>query len=169
MVLGLGFEIQDWFWSQQTRPNIGCIIKASCSLVITWWRHQMETFSMLLALCAGNSLVTGEFPAQRPVTQSFDVFFDLCLNKQLSKCLWGWWFGTPSCSLWHHCNEKSHSYLHSISCLMQSWHKNFPFLASIPILSDLWPTVLHNSPLRWKATLNIQGHHFQSTTNAVRL
>ena len=33
-----------------------------------WWRHQMETVSALLALCAGNSSVTGEFPAQRPVT-----------------------------------------------------------------------------------------------------
>ena len=41
------------------------------------WRHQMETFSALLALCAGNSPVTGEFPSQRPVTQRFDVFFDL--------------------------------------------------------------------------------------------
>ena len=51
----------------------------------TWWRHQMETFSALLALCAGNSPVTGEFPSQRPVTQSFDVFFDLRLNKRLSK------------------------------------------------------------------------------------
>ena len=39
-----------------------------------WWRHQMETFSALLALCAGNSPVTGEFPSQRPVTRSFDVF-----------------------------------------------------------------------------------------------
>ena len=45
-----------------------------------WWRHQMETFSALLALCAGNSPVTGEFPSQRPVTRSFDVFFDLCLE-----------------------------------------------------------------------------------------
>ena len=51
---------------------------------ISWWRHQMETFSTLLALCAGNSPVTGEFPAQRPVTRSFDVFFDLRLNKRLS-------------------------------------------------------------------------------------
>ena len=50
----------------------------------TWWRHQMETFSTLLALCAGNSTVN-EFPAQRPVTRSFDVFFDLHLNKRLSK------------------------------------------------------------------------------------
>ena len=41
----------------------------------------METFSALLAICAGNSPVTGEFPAQRPVTQSFDVFFDLHLNN----------------------------------------------------------------------------------------
>ena len=46
----------------------------------TWWRHQMETFSALLALCAGNSPVSGEFFAQRPVTRSFDVFFDLRLE-----------------------------------------------------------------------------------------
>ena len=51
----------------------------------------METFSMLLALCAGNSLVTGEFPSQRPVTRSFDVFIDH-LNKRLGKQSWGWWF-----------------------------------------------------------------------------
>ena len=38
-----------------------------------WWRHQMETFSALLAICAENSPVPGEFPAQRPVTRSFDV------------------------------------------------------------------------------------------------
>ena len=42
---------------------------------VTWWRHQMETFSALLALCARNSPVTGEFPAQRPVTR--DLMFSL--------------------------------------------------------------------------------------------
>ena len=47
----------------------------------SWWRHQMETFSALLAICAGNSPVTGGFPAQRPVRRSFDVFFDLHLNN----------------------------------------------------------------------------------------
>ena len=62
----------------------------------------METFSALLALCAGNSPVTGEFPAQRPVTRSFDVFFDLLLNTRLSKQSWGWWFETPSRPLWRH-------------------------------------------------------------------
>ena len=62
-------------------------------LVAPWWRHQMKTFSALLAICAGNSPVsvefaaqrpvkTGEFPEQRPVTRSFDVFFDLHLNKR---------------------------------------------------------------------------------------
>ena len=42
----------------------------------------MDAFSALLAICAGNSPVTGEFPAQRPVTRSFDVFFDLRLDKR---------------------------------------------------------------------------------------
>ena len=80
-----------------------------CALIIkskeegSWWPSQMETFSALLAICAGNSPVTGEFPAQRPVTQSFDVFFDLHL-KRLSKHLWDWWFETQSHPLWCHCN-----------------------------------------------------------------
>ena len=49
---------------------------------MSWWRHQKEPFSALLAICAENSSVTGEFPAQRPVTRSFDVFFDLRLNER---------------------------------------------------------------------------------------
>ena len=69
-----------------------------------WWRHQTETFSALLAISAGNSSVPGVMPAQRPVTRSFDFFFDLCLNKWLSKQSWGWWFGTLSCPLWRQCN-----------------------------------------------------------------
>ena len=69
-----------------------------------WWRHQMETFSALLAICAGNSPVPGEFPTLRPVTRSFDVFLDLRLNKRLSKQPWGWWFETLSCPLWRHRN-----------------------------------------------------------------
>ena len=61
-----------------------------------------STFSALLAICAGNSPVTGEFPAQRPVTRSFDFFFDMRLNKRLSKQSWGWWFETLSRPLWRH-------------------------------------------------------------------
>ena len=70
----------------------------------SWWRRQMETFSALLALCKGNSPVTGEFPSQRPVMRSFDFFFDLRLNKQLSKQSRRWWFETPSRSFWRQCN-----------------------------------------------------------------
>ena len=77
----------------------------------TLWRHQMEIFSALLAFCAGHSPVSGEFPAQRSVMRSFDVFFDLRLNEHLSKQSGGWWFKTPSRPLWRHSNAFS-----TISC-----------------------------------------------------
>ena len=73
----------------------------------SWWRHQMESFSALLALCGGGGFTgPGEFPTQKLVAQSFDVFFDLRLNKQLSKQRWSWWFETQSWSLWRQCNVK---------------------------------------------------------------
>ena len=77
--------------------------KDTPELARAWWRPQMETFSALLAFCAENSPGTGEFSAQKPVTRSFDVFFDLHRNKQLSKQSRGWWFETPSGSLWRQC------------------------------------------------------------------
>ena len=58
-------------------------------------------FSVTGPLCGE---FTGEFPAHRPVTRSFDVFFDMCLNTRLSKQSWGWWFETQSRQLWRHCN-----------------------------------------------------------------
>ena len=57
-------------------------------------------------LC-GEFTGSGEFPTQRPVTRSFDVFFDLRLNKRLSKQPWGWWFETLLWSLWRQCNDGS--------------------------------------------------------------
>ena len=66
--------------------------------------HQMETFSALLALSS-----PGEFPSQRPVTRTFDVFFDLRLNKGFGKQLSRrWWFNTPSRSLCRDCNVSLH-------------------------------------------------------------
>ena len=65
--------------------GISVLLRKCHDILTLWWRHQMETFSALLAICAGNSPVTGEFHAQRPVTRSFDVFFDLRLHKRLSK------------------------------------------------------------------------------------
>ena len=61
------------------------------------WKHFPRYWPFV-----GNSPVPGEFPAQRPVTRSFDVFFDL--NKRLSKQSWGWWFETLSYPLWRHRN-----------------------------------------------------------------
>ena len=68
-------------------------------IIPKWWHHQMKTSSALLAFGEGNSPAIGEFRSQRPMTRSFDVFFDLCPNKQLSKKSWGWWFETTSRSL----------------------------------------------------------------------
>ena len=96
-------------WANTTfRTKVALIV---CSVIckkkeISWWRHKMEEFSALLALYAENSLVTCEFPSQRPVTRSFDVFFDLRLNERLSKQSWPWWFETPSRPLGRHCNAR---------------------------------------------------------------
>ena len=79
------------------------------------WNHQPLLFLYMMTSSNGNIFrVTGplcgeftgpgEFPAQRPVTRSLDVFFDLRLNKRLSKQPRGWWFETSSWSLWCHCN-----------------------------------------------------------------
>ena len=89
----------------------------------TWWRHQKEPFSALLAICAGNSPVTGEFPAQRPLTRSFDVSLICVWIKWLSKQSWGWCIQTLSRPLWRHRNEKIYS--HTITSeyrVARNWH-----------------------------------------------
>ena len=111
----------------------------------TWWCHQMETFSVLLALCAGNSPVTGEFLAQGPVTQSFDVFFELCLNKGLSTQL------RPRCPLKRHCNE---DFSHLEKChLYHKWFKNEILVARV--------VYKHWFPIPWSV-----GNKHQSNTRA---
>ena len=84
----------------------------------------MEAFSALLAICAGNSPVTGEVPSQRPVTRSFDVFFYLRLIKRLSGQSRGWWFETPSRPLWRHCNVYCSNNDDMIACCSKctGWH-----------------------------------------------
>ena len=85
-----------------TSVHCGCMVVLYQMIAFPWWRY--ETFSALLAICAENSSVTGEFLSQRPVTRNFDVFFHLRLNIRLSKHSWGWWLETPSYSLWRHSN-----------------------------------------------------------------
>ena len=61
-------------WAGRGNKNEYIPTSPAFVFISSWWRHQMETLSALLAICAGNSPVTAEFPSQRPVTQSFDVF-----------------------------------------------------------------------------------------------
>ena len=65
------------------------------------WKSFPRYWPFISRDCTGH----GEFPTHRPVTRSFDVFFDPRLNKRLSKQLWRRWFETPSRSLWRHCNR----------------------------------------------------------------
>ena len=82
------------------------------SLTIMMTSSNGNIFRVTGPLC-GKFTGPGEFPAKRPVTRSFDVFFDLRLNERLSKQPWGWWFETPPWSLWRHRNdfEKTQLYL----------------------------------------------------------
>ena len=65
------------------------------------------------------------WPSQRPVTRSFDVFFDLCLNKRLSKQSCGGWFETPSRPLWRHRNacvfRHVYDYLRCVEDMAQNY------------------------------------------------
>ena len=121
--------------------------KTKISLEIkTWWRHQMETFSALLAICAGNSPVTGDFPAQRPGTWNFDVFFYLRLNKRLSKKSWGWWFGTPSSPLWRHCNDFKWT---ARQCIPSPWINHLPLAWQSPVSNKSWSVSLFTSQIEF--------------------
>ena len=89
------------------RSNVTCpclFLICTCPLDIAWWRHQMEPFSALLALCAGNSPVPVNSPHKGQWCGALMFLLDLCLNKRLSKQPWGRWFETQPWSLWRHCN-----------------------------------------------------------------
>ena len=86
------------------RKNISETIPVIPYSTRSWWRHQMELFSALLALCDWTPSVTRGFTPQRPVTKNLNVFFDLRLNKRMIKQSRRRWFETLSCSLWRHCN-----------------------------------------------------------------
>ena len=116
----------------------------------------METFSALLTICAGNSPVTGEFLAQRPLTRSFDVFFYLRQNKRLSKQWWSWWFETPSRPLQRHCNvwEKYGILFYDIKDI----HK--PFLIWLFVTHTHWPWPWHAKGILSENRKDLQ-HIFQ--------
>ena len=116
-------------WRQNPRPAY-----SHGGQLRPWWRDQMKTFSALLTICAGLSLVTDEFPAQRPVKRSFGFFY-LRLNKRSSKQSWVWWFETPSRPLWRHCygltvGRLVYGYLLILGTIGFTTHSNFSFFTN---------------------------------------
>ena len=88
----------------------------------------------------------GEFPTQRPVTRSFDVFFDLRPNKRLSKQPRGWWFETPSWSLWRHRNGGwKCNYYPSIKMGYNYWSMSLFYIYLIGKRGDMWPLTHYKS------------------------
>ena len=75
-----------------------------CRVCDSMMTSSNETIFRVTGPLCGEFTGPGEFPAQRSMTRSFDVFFNLRLNNRLSKQPWGWWFETPSWSIWRQCN-----------------------------------------------------------------
>ena len=118
----------------------------------TWWCHQMETFSALLAICAGNSPVTGEFPAHSPHKGQrrealMFLFFYLCLNIRLRKQSWGWWLETLSRPLWCHCKV--------IRQVVAS-NKELQLIACCKLMSQLPHVYRNHRPPVWIKTSIVQ-------------
>ena len=116
----------------------------------------MEALSALLALCVDNSPVPGEFPTQRPATRSFEVFFDLRLNKRLSKQSCGWWSVTPSRWVWRHCNvptvvasvaKKIIKWYISIGAHMNAKHVWYQYAISLLTYTDAVHSLMDNMVL----------------------
>ena len=139
----------------------------------------METFSALLALCAGNSQVTGEFRSHRPATRSFNVFFDLRLSKRLSKQSSRRWFETPPRSLWRHRNESPEGNFTrvtppsitklSLKMICLKLHSNFPGINGLTIFVS-WTVMIFTTPyLSYSYPQGLDNrvfHHLHSFINA---
>ena len=124
--------------------------------------HQMETFSALLALCEGKPLVIGGSSSQRPVTLSFDVFFDLHLNTRLSKQWRRQWFEIPlrslsghchgtgvRCSLWCPCSLETFYVTRSVNESISTQYSTVPLLRG-QFSQKYSQKTSHSSPVRAK-------------------
>ena len=107
-------DLREWWFNTEIQSNSTIsflvILTKTCHSSDMGDVYDMMTssngniFRVTVPLC-GDFTRPCEFPTQSPVTRSFDVFFDMRLNKRLSKQPWGWWFETPWWSLWRHSND----------------------------------------------------------------
>ena len=109
-VLYLG--LRRTLFSFRTSIYIGLLHRHSLPFVVLnlMYLHFMMTSSSWKFSRVSGPLC-GEFTGHRwiPRTKAIDVFFDLRLNKRMSKQWWGWWFVTSRHSLWRHFNVLSGS------------------------------------------------------------
>ena len=96
-------DTSQWELVNESPDTLLAFCCEQCKFMMT--SSNRNIFRVTGHLCE-DSPVIGEFPAQRPVTRSFDVFFDLRPNKRLSKQSWVWWFETLLCPLWRQCNAR---------------------------------------------------------------
>ena len=115
---------------------------------------------------------TGELPTQRPVTRSFDVFFDLRLNKRVSKQSWDWWFKMPSRPLWRQCNVKSLEFSGAaeirIVCNIyhqQPWYWLRTIIGFLIPYDERFIYLSHLSVTKW---LKMHLYAFQKYTNDIK-
>ena len=107
------------------------------TLLHTRWRHQMEIFFALLALCAGHSPVT-------------------------DKKSWGWWFETPSRSLWRHCNAMSYHY-HNVTGQTYFWGCDLTTIFS-KMISSIPECMFYNKQHSviqtnwWRSSVVVEGY-----------
>ena len=78
-------KINDTSWHHKATKNVSLYHCISTEYE-PWWRHQMGTFSAILALCAGNSSVTGEFPSQRLVASLMSLTVSLVTTSRIQQC-----------------------------------------------------------------------------------
>ena len=142
-------------------PRIWIILTKSCHKpmlisVIMMTSSNGNIFRVTGPLC-GEFTGPGEFSAQRPVTRSFDVFFDLRLNKRLNKQSWGWWFETLSRPSWRHRNvlPRAGDHIHDIAQWMNYVLLYPMLLVLLPVATSdevplaLWKWIDHRGAWSW--------------------
>ena len=142
-----------------THPGRSLTWLNGCSdIKYAWWRQQKETFSALLALCAGNSPLAGEFPSQSQWREATMFSLICALKKHWIKQWRRRWFETPAHSLWRHCNgltvDRPSLWWHLL------WWKWFPYY---------WPFVITSSTKRsinWNGMIIRQRCHTKRKPNA---
>ena len=109
-------QFEDWA-TRESHPETPAVQNTAAHDDVIKWKYFPRYWPFVRELTG-----PGEFPTQRPVTRRFDVLFDLRLNKRLSKRPWGWWFETPSHSLWRQIPDPgSHMHDHTYIFHKPDW------------------------------------------------